>query len=218
MKQTLKAPPPNRSRVRCFRAESINYIDALRLFEQFRSRDESYMVTFMDVDDKPLVVFGSVRWFDLSKGYGFLAADAYGDILLHANVLRGFGQSAVSEGTVMVVEIKRSARGYQVVEIVRIESPAEGLQWPTIVPTFHDVSIYSHLEILPARVKWYETKKGFGFVNVFGDPRDAFLHSEVVRASGLGNVAQGEAIAVRISEKERGLMVVHALNWGAQQG
>ena len=41
---------------------------------------------------------GVVKWFDTSKGYGFIAADAtQDDILLHANVLRNFGQSSVAD-------------------------------------------------------------------------------------------------------------------------
>ena len=43
-------------------------------------------------------VEGRVKWFDPAKGFGFVVADdREGDILLHANVLRNFGQSSVAE-------------------------------------------------------------------------------------------------------------------------
>ena len=41
---------------------------------------------------------GVVKWFDPSKGFGFIVADGtQDDILLHANVLRNFGQSSVAD-------------------------------------------------------------------------------------------------------------------------
>ena len=41
---------------------------------------------------------GTVKWFDPAKGFGFVVADQGGpDILLHANVLRNFGQSSVAD-------------------------------------------------------------------------------------------------------------------------
>jgi len=41
---------------------------------------------------------GVVKWFDPSKGFGFIVADGtqYG-IFLHANVIRNFGQSSVAD-------------------------------------------------------------------------------------------------------------------------
>jgi CspA family cold shock protein len=44
-----------------------------------------------------VAVRGKVKWCDATKGYGFILADDGGpDILLHANVLRNFGQSSIA--------------------------------------------------------------------------------------------------------------------------
>ena len=46
-----------------------------------------------EILEEPLVVEGRVKWFDVGKGFGFIVSDDSGpDILLHANVLRNFGQ------------------------------------------------------------------------------------------------------------------------------
>ena len=51
-----------------------------------------------DGDERGRTVSGRVKWFDPSKGFGFVVADEGGpDILLHANVLRNFGQSSVAD-------------------------------------------------------------------------------------------------------------------------
>ena len=53
----------------------------------------------VDEDKSSLTLQGRIKWFDPGKGFGFIVADeAGGDILLHANVLRNFGQSSIADG------------------------------------------------------------------------------------------------------------------------
>ncbi|HAL76028.1 MAG TPA: cold-shock protein, partial [Rhodobacteraceae bacterium] len=43
---------------------------------------------------------GYIKWFDRVKGFGFIISDeTEEDILIHANVLRKFGQSSIAENT-----------------------------------------------------------------------------------------------------------------------
>jgi CspA family cold shock protein len=65
----------------------------------------------------------------------------------------------------------------------------------------------------PARVKWFDKGKGFGFANVFGRAEDVFIHIEVLRQSGLADLAPGEAVALRIMEGRRGRMAVQVVSW-----
>ena len=69
-------------------------------------------------------VRGQVKWFDPSKGFGFVVSDEGGpDILLHVNVLRNFGQSSVADGARIEVLTHRTERGVQAVEVVNITPP-----------------------------------------------------------------------------------------------
>jgi len=65
----------------------------------------------------------------------------------------------------------------------------------------------------PARVKWFDKSKGFGFANVFGKPQDVFLHIEVLRQSGLSDLQPGEALAMRVIEGKRGRMAAEVQAW-----
>nr|WP_149140880.1 cold shock domain-containing protein [Gemmobacter caeruleus] len=164
----------------------------------------------------PREVHGKVKWFDPAKGFGFIVADEGGaDILLHANVLRNYGQSSVADGTGITVKVQNTQRGVQAVEVVTIEPPTAGA-----FPLGEDQALASPEEIAarplePARVKWFDKGKGFGFANVFGRHEDVFIHIEVLRMSGFADLAAGEAVCLRIIDGKRGRMAVQVVSWEA---
>jgi CspA family cold shock protein len=159
---------------------------------------------------------GRVKWFDPAKGFGFIVAEGSPtDILLHANVLRNYGQSSVADGAGITVKVQKTQRGAQAVEVVRIEPPPGGafpLVDESIVPLPDDLA---QLPLEPARVKWFDKGKGFGFANVFARPEDVFIHIEVLRHSGFADLQAGEAVCLRIVEGKRGRMAVQVVSWEA---
>lgn len=162
------------------------------------------------------VVHGRVKWFDPSKGFGFIVSDGTEtDILLHANVLRNYGQGSVADGSGIVVRVQQTQRGVQAVEVVSIDPP-EGAVFPLADEAGQMLGAdIMALPMEPARVKWYDKGKGFGFANVFGRPEDVFIHAEVLRVSGFADLGAGEAVALRIIEGRRGRMAVQVVSWEA---
>lgn len=160
-------------------------------------------------------VEGEVKWFDPTKGFGFVVPQKGGpDILLHANVLRNFGQSSVSDGSRIVLTVQHTARGVQAVEVLEIEPPEDDGS-PALSDIPHDAEDFSLEDIpfVPARVKWFDKAKGFGFANVFGSSEDIFVHVEVLRRSGLADLQPGEAVALRVVDGSRGRMAAHVAAW-----
>ncbi|MCU9837044.1 cold shock domain-containing protein [Ruegeria sp. WL0004] len=161
-------------------------------------------------------VRGRVKWFDPSKGYGFVVSDAGGtDILLHVNVLRNFGQSSVADGALIEISTHRTERGVQAVEVISIVPPerSENAVLSDFAELDQDAIRLAPME--PARVKWFDKGKGFGFANVFGRSEDVFLHIEVLRQSGLSDLQPGEALAMRVIDGKRGRMAAEVLAWEA---
>ncbi|MCP3969024.1 MAG: cold shock domain-containing protein [Rhodobacteraceae bacterium] len=170
-----------------------------------------------DADDIAQPVEGQVKWFDPTKGFGFVVPDASGaDILLHANVLRNFGQSSVADGSRISLIVQSTARGVQAVEVLSIE-PTHDQGSPALpdIPTESGDFSLDELPFEPARVKWFDKGKGFGFANVFGRSEDVFVHTEVLRWSGLADLQPGEAVALRVIEGERGRMAAQVAAWDA---
>ena len=158
-------------------------------------------------------VTGHVKWFDPTKGFGFVVADAGGpDILLHANVLRNFGQSSVADAAGIEIAVQETDRGTQATEIIRIDPPAGE------VADLEDLNQLSAQDLaaeplVPARVKWFDKGKGFGFANVFGSSEDIFVHIEVLRRSGFAELQPGEAVCLRVMEGKRGRMATLVAAW-----
>ena len=159
-------------------------------------------------------VSGLVKWFDQSKGFGFVVAETGGvDILLHANVLRNFGQSSVADGAKVEILVQDTSRGLQAVEVLSIKPPDWG-NLP-VMTDFEDIDseVIRAAILEPARVKWFDKLKGFGFATIFNRPEDVFLHIEVLRQSGLSDLAPGEALAVKAIDGKRGRMAVEICAW-----
>jgi len=175
------------------------------------------VIAMRDANEGDTRVVGVVKWFDPAKGFGFVVAEEGGpDILLHANVLRNFGQSSVADGAGIEIIVQKTARGMQAVEVLRIDPPrAEELAGLAREPGGLDEPVDMSLPLEAARVKWFDKAKGFGFANVFGRPEDVFLHVEVLRRSGLADLQPGEAVALRVTEGKRGRMATQVTSWEA---
>ncbi|WP_413718846.1 cold-shock protein [Silicimonas sp. MF1-12-2] len=171
-----------------------------------------------DTEKDGVHVTGVVKWFDPTKGFGFVVADTGGpDILLHANVLRNFGQSSIADSAGIEIIVQETARGIQAVEVLHIEPPATGVGAAMMSDENSEITepVDMSLPLEPARVKWFDKAKGFGFANVFGRPEDVFLHIEVLRRSGLADLQPGEAVSLRVVEGKRGRMAMQVTSWEA---
>lgn len=167
-----------------------------------------------DMDASPKRIWGRVKWFDQARGFGFVIAEDGGDdILLHANVLRSFGQTSVADGARVEILAQSTPRGAQAVVLLDIELSEHEDPEADHRLNGHAGTPVEAGPLQAARVKWYDRVKGFGFANTFGSSEDVFLHVDVLRRSGLSELMQGEAIAIRVTDGRRGKLAVEIKPW-----
>ena len=53
------------------------------------------------------------------------------------------------------------------------------------------------------KIKWFDSKKGYGFITPDDGSRDAFLHVSALQKAGIDTLDEGEAITYNLAE-ERG--------------
>ena len=55
------------------------------------------------------------------------------------------------------------------------------------------------------KVKWFDTKKGYGFIEPDDGTKDAFLHISALQASNISSIDEGDMITYELTE-QRGKM------------
>jgi len=53
-------------------------------------------------------------------------------------------------------------------------------------------------------VKWFNTQKGYGFIQPEDGSKDVFVHISAVERSGLGNLIEGQKISYQLERGQQG--------------
>jgi len=63
---------------------------------------------------------GRVKWFNDSKGYGFIEQEGGRDIFVHYTAIQGDGFKSLAEGQKVEFEITEGAKGPQATKVVKL--------------------------------------------------------------------------------------------------
>jgi len=63
---------------------------------------------------------GSVKWFNNSKGYGFITREEGDDVFVHFNAIAGDGYKSLDEGDQVQFEVEQGAKGLQAINVSKI--------------------------------------------------------------------------------------------------
>ena len=63
---------------------------------------------------------GKVKWFDNSKGYGFITPESGKDVFVHHTAIQGDGFKSLDEGQAVEFEITNGPKGEQATNVTKI--------------------------------------------------------------------------------------------------
>ena len=53
-------------------------------------------------------------------------------------------------------------------------------------------------------VKWFNTQRGYGFIQPDDGSKDVFVHVSAVERSGIGNLQEGQKLSYELEKSEQG--------------
>ncbi len=178
---------------------------------------ESSEAVRREPDDEALIrVTGTVKWFDATRGFGFIVSDeADGDILIHFSVLKEHDRRSLPEGAVIECLVVEQERGLQARKVLAIDLSS------AVVPELgHGQNAHADRidpsSLLdeaggfePVRVKWFNRLRGYGFLVREEEPtQDIFVHMETVRRGGLTDLLPDQPLRARIASGRKGPLAV----------
>src|SRR5262245_49649309 len=109
-----------------------------------------------------------VKWFNTTKGFGFVAVSDGSEAFLHMSALEAAGLPAPQEGQTLQCEVGPGKKGPQVVRVINV-SGAGGQAAPRGPsmggrPAPVDAALLANTIQVEGSVKWFSPERGYGFV------------------------------------------------------
>jgi CspA family cold shock protein len=69
---------------------------------------------------------GTVKWFDLNRGYGFIRPEQGEDVFVHISALQASGLETLQEGQAVEFDIEQGRKGLQAANVRPRQARASG--------------------------------------------------------------------------------------------
>lgn len=151
-----------------------------------------------------LEVTGSIKWFDATKGYGYIVPDEpWPDILMLSDALWLNGAEVPGTGARVHCLVVRRATEMRAVRVSLLDRLSADREAQT--PPRSSIAIHPESDWEKAVVKNYDRASGIGYLKRAGGMGEIFVHRETLRRLGLGDLKSGQSLMVRWGVGSRGI-------------
>lgn len=63
---------------------------------------------------------GTVKWFNATKGFGFITGEDGNDVFVHWSAIQGNGYKTLDEGQAVTYDLTEGQRGMQAANVVKL--------------------------------------------------------------------------------------------------
>jgi CspA family cold shock protein len=152
-------------------------------------------------------ITGIIKWFNQKKGFGFITPNGGGpNIFLQSSYLEVGGYRPVKEGDRITCEVQlhpeHPEKGFLCTYVLSINGKAGAGQSVDHTQLIRQRPPRNRKGLVSVRVKWFNTKKGYGFLTEGEDKPDIIIGIRVLTKFGIpGKLLEpGTSLVVRVKQ------------------
>ena len=161
--------------------------------------------------------FGSqratVKWFNATKGFGFVTLDDGSDAFCHASALANLPSADLPQGATVFCEVAEGQRGMQVTSVFSVDlstaeaQPARRRPGGAGEGSAPRANRGAAGPMGDGHVKFFNEQKGFGFVVPETGGTDVYVHASALRRSGIPTLMPEQRVRFSTRQGMKGVEV-----------